>query len=179
MNLPNKLTLLRIMLVPIFLVFMLSCSIPNRFIFAAAAFGLAAMTDFLDGFIARKNHIVTSFGKLMDPVADKVMVISALIALVELDKIAAWIPIVIISRELLVTSVRMVASGSDGVALPAGIWGKLKTVFQVLAIVFILIQEGFGITWPIGQVLLYAAVVMTVYSGFDYMRAYRKYIKFK
>lgn len=175
MNTPNKLTLLRILLVPVFLVFLLIPAIPYRYLIAAVLFIIASVTDLIDGHLARKNNQVTNFGKFLDPLADKVLVVSALVAFVQLNLSPAWIPIVVIAREFLVTSLRLVASGG-GVVIAANIWGKAKTNSQIIAIVAVMLCAAFG--WPaiIGMVLLWICALFTVVSGLQYLWAYRKHI---
>jgi CDP-diacylglycerol--glycerol-3-phosphate 3-phosphatidyltransferase len=166
MNLANKLTLARILLVPIFMVFVLT-RIPGGRFLAAAVFILAASTDGLDGYIARRNKQVTRFGKFIDPLADKLLITASLISLVELDLVPAWIAILIISREFAVTGLRTLAVG-ENVVIAASNLGKLKTVSQVLAIsVLLLAALPIPYLGLLGEVLLYVAVVMTVWSGID------------
>ena len=133
LNLPNALTLLRILLVPVVVVALLD-ETPNGDAIAAGVFALAALTDTLDGYIARQRDAVTTFGKLMDPIADKLLVAASLIALVSLDRLAAWIAMVIIAREFAVTGLRMVAA-EQGVVIQASWLGKVKTILQVAAII--------------------------------------------
>lgn len=175
MNLPNKLTLLRVFMVPLFLVFMLVSGIPNHLLWAAVIFAVASATDAIDGHLARKNNLVTSFGKFLDPLADKVLVMAALISLVELNVISCVPVIIILAREFMVTALRLVASGD--VVIAAGIWGKLKTAFTMIAIVAILLLHSAGIILPIVDLLLiWIATILTVISGAQYLWAYRKYI---
>ena len=124
-------------LIPVFLVFMLAESIPHRYLIAAVIFAAASFTDYLDGHIARRDGLVTNFGKLMDPLADKILVISALVCMVELGLTSAWFVIIIIAREFLVTSIRLLAVES-GRVIPANNWGKAKTVSQMVAILAVL-----------------------------------------
>lgn len=138
MNLANKLTLMRIFLVPVFLVFIVVRQIPFGRSIATCIFIIAAITDKLDGYIARSRNQITNFGKIMDPLADKLLVSSALIALVEYHVIPAWIAIIIIAREFAVTGLRSVAA-SEGIILASSWWGKIKTVFQIIAILFALL----------------------------------------
>lgn len=167
MNLPNKLTILRVMMIPIFLVFML---VPftgswDKWV-ALIIFVVASLTDLLDGKIARKYNLVTNFGKFMDPLADKLLVCSALICFVELNVIPAWIVIIIISREFIISGFRLIAA-NEGVVIAAGIWGKLKTVCQmVMTIVLIADIPGFEL---IQQILIYASLILTVVSLVDYL----------
>src|SRR3990170_1851550 len=157
LNLPNVLTLLRILLVPV-LVVALTLEIPNGSTIAAAVFVLAALTDGLDGYIARSRESITTFGKVMDPIADKLLVTAALISLVSLDRVAAWVAMVIIAREFAVTGLRSVAA-ERGVVISASWLGKVKTGLQVAAIFALIVFEPA----PLGvDLLVYAAVAMTV-----------------
>ena len=169
LNLPNILTLLRVLAVPVVVVALLG-ETPNGDALAAAVFAVAAITDGLDGWIARRRDAVTTFGKLMDPLADKLLIIAALVALVSLDRLAAWVAMVIIARELAITVVRTVAA-EQGVVISASPLGKLKTVLQVAA-VFALIAAHPA---PLGvDLLVYAAVGITVISGIDYFFGLRR-----
>lgn len=141
MNLPNKLTIFRVILVPIFVIIGY-CSIPGEFLgveskywIMNAIFIIASLTDFLDGYIARKNNLVTTFGKFLDPLADKILVLSALVMLVEFGKIPAWIPAIVLTREFLVSGYRLIAVEKGGQVIAASIWGKIKTVTQMIAII--------------------------------------------
>ena len=133
MNLPNKLTMFRVILIPFFIVFLLASLTPYDKWIALAIFIIASLTDLLDGKIARKYNLVTNFGKFMDPLADKLLVCSALICLIELDKIPSWMVIVIIAREFIISGFRLVAS-DNGVVIAASYWGKFKTTFQMVAV---------------------------------------------
>jgi CDP-diacylglycerol--glycerol-3-phosphate 3-phosphatidyltransferase len=169
MNVPNVLTLLRIVAVPVLVVALLD-ETPDGDVIAAIVFALAALTDGLDGYIARRNKQVTTFGKLMDPLADKLLVIAALVSLVSLDRLAAWIAMVIIARELAVTGLRSIAA-ERGVVIAASWLGKLKTALQVAAI-FALIAFDPSPLWA--DLLMYAAVAVTLISGADYFLGLRK-----
>jgi CDP-diacylglycerol---glycerol-3-phosphate 3-phosphatidyltransferase len=171
-NVPNVLTLLRIVAVPVLVVALLD-ETPDGDVIAAIVFALAAFTDGLDGYIARRRQQITTFGKLMDPLADKLLVIAALISLVSLNRLAAWIAMVIIARELAVTGLRSLAA-ERGVVIAASWLGKLKTALQVAA-VFALIAFDPSPTWV--DVLLYIAVAVTVISGADYFFGLRKRIE--
>ena len=139
MNLPNKLTILRVLMIPFFVFFMLvDFGYPGR-IAALVLFCAASFTDFLDGFIARKYHLVTNFGKFMDPLADKLLVCSALICFVGKGELAAWIVIIIMAREFIISGFRLVAS-DNGVVIAANMWGKLKTVSQMIMIILIILD---------------------------------------
>jgi CDP-diacylglycerol--glycerol-3-phosphate 3-phosphatidyltransferase len=172
LNLPNFLTLLRILAVPVIVVALLG-ETPNGDALAAGVFALAALTDGLDGYIARRRQDVTTFGKLMDPLADKVLVIAALVSLVSLNRLAAWVAMVIIARELAVTGLRAVAA-EQGVVIAASWLGKLKTGLQVAA-VFALIAANPA---PLAvDLLVDVAVAVTVISGADYFFGLRKRIQ--
>ena len=170
-NLPNVLTVLRILLVPVLVVALLD-ETPNGDLLAAIVFALASVTDAIDGYLARSRQWVTNFGKLMDPVADKLLIIGALVALVSLNRLAAWVAMVIIAREFAVTALRLAATG-QGVIVPANTFGKAKTVMQV-AMVFALIVASGSPAWLDG--LIYATVVVTVASGVDYAFGIRRQI---
>jgi CDP-diacylglycerol---glycerol-3-phosphate 3-phosphatidyltransferase len=171
LNLPNFLTVLRILLVPVIVVALLA-ETPNGDTLAAIIFALAAVTDTLDGYIARSRGSITTFGKLMDPIADKLLIIAPLILLVSLNRLAAWVAMVIIAREFAVTALRMVAA-EQGVVIAASPLGKLKTISQVAAI-FALI--AFTPTPLAVDVLVYVAVAVTLVSGADYFFGLRKRI---
>jgi CDP-diacylglycerol---glycerol-3-phosphate 3-phosphatidyltransferase len=169
LNLPNALTLLRILAVPVVVVALLG-ETPNGDELAAAVFALAALTDGLDGYFARSRDAVTTFGKLMDPLADKLLITAALVSLVSLDRLQAWVAMVIIAREIAVTGLRAIAA-ERGVVIAASWMGKLKTVLQIAAI-FALIAANPAPTWV--DVLLYVAVAATLISGADYFFGLRK-----
>jgi CDP-diacylglycerol--glycerol-3-phosphate 3-phosphatidyltransferase len=169
-NVPNVLTLLRILLVPVLVVALLDQT-PNGDLLAAIVFAVASLTDAIDGYLARSRRWVTSFGKLMDPVADKLLVIGALLALVSLNRVAAWVAMVIIAREFAVTALRMAAT-QQGVIIPAGTFGKAKTILQVV-MVFALIVFDRGAAWL--DVLVYLTVAVTVLSGADYFFGVRRF----
>jgi CDP-diacylglycerol---glycerol-3-phosphate 3-phosphatidyltransferase len=169
LNLPNALTMLRILAVPVVVVALLGSS-PDGDALAAAVFALAAFTDGLDGYIARSRDSITTFGKLMDPLADKLLITAALVSLVSLNRVQAWVAMVIIAREFAVTALRWVAA-EQGVVIQASWLGKVKTVLQIAA-VFALIAYDPSPTWV--DVLVYAAVVMTAISGIDYFFGFRR-----
>ncbi len=169
-NLPNVLTVLRILAVPVLVVALLDGT-PNGDLLAALVFAVASLTDAVDGYLARSRNWVTNFGKLMDPIADKLLIIAALVALLSLDRLAAWVAMVIIAREFAVTGMRM-AAAQQGVVVPAGTLGKAKTVMQVAAI-FALIAVGEGSPLWV-DALVYAAVAVTVLSGVDYAFGIRR-----
>ena len=168
MNLPNKLTVLRIIMVPFFVFFMLTGvgGDANKWI-ALAIFIVASLTDMLDGKIARKYHLVTNFGKFMDPLADKLLVCSAMICLIPSGKLDAAIVIVIIAREFIISGFRLVASDA-GIVIAASCWGKFKTVFQ-MAMIIVLIADFGGVFDLIGVILIWIAVALTVISLIDYV----------
>ena len=189
MNLPNKLTLFRIILVPIMVIISFFdipgniFGIPTTMLILCAIFILASITDKLDGYLARKNNQITTFGKFLDPIADKILVVSALIILVERGTIPAWIPIIIVFREFLVSGYRLIASQSSGKVIAANKWGKLKTVTQMVAIILTLIDVN-----PIGSIftssltgfnfvlnlldtlLMFLCVIATIFSGYEYLK---------
>lgn len=174
MNLPNKLTILRTVLIPFFLVAMLWDAVPYGNWIALAIFAIASITDMLDGKIARKYNLVTNFGKFMDPLADKLLVSSAMIAFVELGRIPCWIVIVIIAREFIISGFRLVAA-DNGIVIAAGIWGKVKTAEQMIMVCILL--ADFGSLFPsaadviyiIEDVLIYVAFILTIVSLCDYL----------
>ncbi len=166
MNLPNKLTMFRVVLIPFFIVFLLASLTPYDKWIALAIFIIASLTDLLDGKIARKYNLVTNFGKFMDPLADKLLVCSALICLIELDRIPSWMVIVIIAREFIISGFRLVAS-DNGVVIAASYWGKFKTTFQMVA-VCLLIADIAALS-VVTQIVLLIAVVLTVVSLIDYL----------
>ena len=177
MNLPNKLTILRVCMVPPFVFFMLAEFVPHRFLFALILFCAASYTDHLDGKIARRDHLITNFGKLMDPLADKILVISALICLVKLDLALPVCVLLIMIREFAVTSIRLLAV-EQGRVIAANNWGKLKTISQMVAIIAILFFQYLATFLPaflfpatvIGHVLVVIATVFTVISGAIYIK---------
>ena len=169
LNLPNFLTVLRILLVPVIVVGLLA-ETPNGDAMAAVVFALAAFTDGLDGYIARSRGSITTFGKLMDPIADKLLIIAPLVLLVQLDRIAAWVAMVIIAREFAVTALRMVAA-EQGVVIAAAPLGKLKTILQVAAIFASIAVPS---TPAPVDAIVYAAVAVTVISGADYFFGIRR-----
>jgi CDP-diacylglycerol--glycerol-3-phosphate 3-phosphatidyltransferase len=171
-NLPNFLTLLRILAVPVIVVALLG-ETPNGDALAAGVFALAALTDGLDGYFARSRDAVTTFGKLMDPIADKLLIAAALVSLVSLDRLAAWVAMVIIAREFAVTVMRVIAV-ERGIVISASWMGKVKTVLQIAA-VFALIAANPSPAWV--DVLVYLAVAATVISGADYFFGLRKRIE--
>ena len=166
LNVPNVLTLVRILLVPVLVVALLD-ETDNGDLLAAIVFAAASVTDFVDGWLARRRRDITTFGKLMDPIADKLLIIAALLALVSLDRLAAWIAMVIIAREVAVTVAR--AQAAD--VIPAAGWGKAKTVVQVAAIFFLIAFDPTPL-WV--DLLVYGAVGVTVLSGVDFFLSLRE-----
>jgi CDP-diacylglycerol---glycerol-3-phosphate 3-phosphatidyltransferase len=165
LNLPNLLTVLRIMLVPVLVVALLG-NTPSGDVLAAVVFALASLTDFVDGWLARSREEITTFGKLMDPLADKLLVVGALLCLVSLHRLEGWVAMVIIARELAVTVMRAGAAQS-GTVIAASMFGKVKTCFQIAAILAVIAVHGSPL-WV--SLLVYTTVVVTVISGFDYFR---------
>lgn len=166
MNLPNKLTIFRIALVPVFLIILYIDNGATNWV-AFAIFCIASATDALDGYIARKYNLITDFGKFMDPLADKLLVCSALIALTDLGRIFGWIVIIIIAREFIISGFRLVAAGK-GKVIAAGKWGKIKTVVQMAATMLLIIDFKNMPMFVITQIFVYAALVLTVISLIDY-----------
>ena len=166
MNLPNKLTMFRVILIPFFVVLMLVDITSYDKWIALAVFIIASLTDLLDGRIARKYNLVTNFGKFMDPLADKLLVCSALICLVALERIPAWVVIVIIAREFIISGFRLIAS-DNGVVIAASYWGKFKTTFQMVMIC-LMIADIAQIAL-LTQIVMWVAVVLTVVSLVDYL----------
>lgn len=175
MNLPNKLTVFRMIIVlPFIILLFLGKSNIWYSIGAGIIFGIASLTDFLDGYIARKKGIVTDFGKLMDPLADKILVLSALICFVELGYIPAWMVIIIVIREFLVTGIRVIAA-SKGEIIPAGKLGKYKTISQMIAIpIILLIRNEYVLA---NQLIMLIPVILTVWSGYQYVMNSKEYFK--
>ena len=166
MNLPNRLTLFRMVLVPFLVLFLLCDAIPFSYLWALLVFVAASLTDFFDGKIARSRDLVTNFGKFMDPLADKLLVCSALICLIELGQIPAWVVIIIISREFIISGFRLVAS-DNGVVIAASYWGKFKTVFQMTAVILLILNlEPLKL---VADIVLWIAVALTVISLADYI----------
>jgi CDP-diacylglycerol---glycerol-3-phosphate 3-phosphatidyltransferase len=170
LNVPNVLTVIRILLVPVLIVALLEKT-GGGDLLAAIVFAVASLTDAIDGYLARSRNWVTTFGKLMDPIADKLLIIAALIALVSLNRLAAWVAMVIIAREFAVTVLRVAVGAQEGVVIPANIFGKLKTGFQVL-MVMLLIAVHPRTDWV--DAVVYVTVVVTVLSGADYFFGLRR-----
>lgn len=168
MNLPNKLTILRVVMIPFFVVCLLLDKGIGTEVAALVLFAAASFTDFLDGYIARKNNLVTNFGKFMDPLADKLLVCSAMICLIELGRLPAWIVIIIIAREFIISGFRLVAS-DNGVVIAASYWGKFKTVSQMFMIMLLIIHPEGTLFYWIEQILIYLSLILTVVSLLDYI----------
>lgn len=196
MNLPNKLTIFRIILVPIMVMIPFLgikgewFGIPIEAIVIDFIFILASVTDKLDGYLARKNNQVTTFGKFLDPLADKILVLAAMIMLVQMSKLPAWIPIIVVAREFLVSGYRLIAVEKGGKVIAASKWGKLKTVTQMFAIILALIDlhtfgECFSGTLQGGEfvfnlivtIMMLIQTVATIFSGADYMKGAKELIK--
>ena len=169
MNLPNKITVARIIMVPVFIWVLLS-GIENSRLIAAGIFIIASITDFVDGYLARKYGLITDFGKLMDPMADKILVASALIALVQVGRISVWPVVIILAREFLITSFRSLAA-SKGLVIAASIWGKIKTNTQIFAIILLLLTNS-----RYADAVLWVSVASTILSAVDYIGKNKKVI---
>lgn len=196
MNLPNKLTIFRIILVPIMVIIPFLgidgkiFGIPTEWIIIDLIFIIASITDKLDGYLARKNNQVTTFGKFLDPLADKILVLAAMVMLVEMSKLPALIPIIVLAREFMVSGYRLIAVEKGGEVIAASKWGKLKTVTQMIAIILAILdlnafgecfkgvlQGGDLILNLIVTILMIVQVIATIFSGIDYMKGAKKYIK--
>lgn len=200
MNLPNKLTVIRIAIVPFFVLFMCISDIPMRFVWALLLFVAASVTDLLDGKLARKYDLVTNFGKFLDPLADKILVAAALVCFVEQGWTYSWVVIIILLREFTVSGIRLAAiSGNQTAVIPANIWGKVKTVFTMIAIIAVLLMHilmSFNVMYDAGtfsalstssgffgipvqiitDILMYLTATVTLVSGVKYLYDYREYI---
>ena len=189
MNLANKLTILRILLVPIMVIIPFLniegnlWGIPITYIVIDVIFIIAAITDKLDGYIARSRNQITTFGKFLDPIADKIVVITAMVMLVEFNHLPAWIPIIVIFREFVVSGYRLIAVEKNGKVIPANMWGKLKTVTQMLAIIFAFIDpNAYGTIFNgtltgyefiinlLVTIIMSVSVVATIFSGWEYIK---------
>lgn len=171
MNTPNKLTLLRMIMVPVFMLFMLYDFIPYARVWATAVFVLAFFTDWLDGYLARKNGQVTNFGKIMDPLADKLLVTAALVCLNAVGEVSVWVTMIITAREFLVSGVR-ISAASEGNVIAASLWGKAKTMWQFIALTLaLLIGKNLVI-----DVCIWLAAALTIVSGVDYLIKNKKYL---
>ena len=177
MNLPNKLTTFRVILIPFFVFFLLAPYFEEYGNYIALViFIVASLTDFLDGKIARKYNLVTNFGKFMDPLADKLLVCSAMIALVDQGRIPAWIVIIIIAREFIISGFRLVAA-DNGSVIAARYWGKFKTVFQMLMVIVLILDIPNPFFAVLGTVLTYIALALTVVSLIDYIAKNKNVLK--
>ena len=169
MNLPNKLTILRVILIPFFVFFLISPFFDGYGNYIALAiFIIASLTDMADGKIARKYNLVTNFGKFMDPLADKLLVCSAMICLIQTGQLAAWIVVIIIAREFIISGFRLIAS-DNGVVIAASYWGKFKTTFQMLMVIVLILNVQMPFFQILGKILTYAALILTVVSLIDYI----------
>ena len=196
MNLPNKLTIFRMILVPIMVIIPFLgiktevLGIPLTYIIIDAIFIIASLTDKLDGYLARKNNQVTTFGKFLDPLADKILVLAAMMMLVEMAKLPAWIPIIVLAREFIVSGYRLVAVEKGGKVIAASKWGKLKTVTQMIAIILAFLDlhafgECFSGTLQGGDfvlnfvvtIMMIIQVIATIFSGVDYLKGAKELIK--
>jgi len=187
MNTPNMLTVARIILAPVFLLFLVWDSLPHNFLIACIIFAIASLTDMLDGNIARKYNLITDFGKFLDPLADKMLVTAALIGLLSLDICNVWVVMIIITREFLVTSLRLVAAGG-GKVISASVWGKIKTISQIVAIIYVLVaREVMEAGWFVpesyhnllvisGDAVLWIAAGITIISGVHYIWKHADYV---
>ena len=199
MNLPNKLTLFRIILVPI-MVIVSFFDIPGSFLGISTTmwimeliFIIASITDKIDGYLARKNNQVTNFGKFLDPIADKILVVAAMILFVEMGRLPAWIPIIVIFREFAVSGYRLIAVQNSGKVIAANIWGKLKTVTQMIAIIlmFLTTQPYFAfvnsaLTYMttgdfvmniLASIFMTISVIATIFSGYEYLKGGKDLLK--
>ena len=169
MKLPNKLTCSRVVLIPFFVFFLLAPWFEGYGNYIAVGiFIVASITDFLDGYLARKYNLVTNFGKFMDPLADKLLVCSALICLVELELLPSWIVVIIIAREFIISGFRLIAS-DNGVVIAASYWGKFKTVFQIFMVIVLIVNIQNFVFYVIGQALIYISLALTIISLIDYI----------
>jgi CDP-diacylglycerol--glycerol-3-phosphate 3-phosphatidyltransferase len=172
LNVPNVLTVVRILLVPVLVVALLEKTHSGDLL-AAIVFAVASATDAVDGYLARSRNAITNFGKLMDPIADKLLIVAALVVLVSLDRLQAWVAMVIIAREFAVTVLRASIGAQQGVVIPAGQLGKLKTALQVLMVILLIAFR----TRPVAvDVLVYVTVAITVLSGADYFFGLRRHL---
>ncbi len=176
MNIANQLTIIRVVAIPLYL-FVLYINKDWSNILATIIFIFAGVSDFFDGYIARKYNMITDFGKILDPIADKILVTAALIALIDLDRLAWWVAVIILARDFAMEALRNLAA-SKGVIIPASIWGKLKTGFQMFAIGMISFKNVWlGLNWYIlGHIAMYIGLGLSIYSAFLYYRDYFKII---
>ena len=176
MNLPNRITIFRVCMIPVFLIFMLVPNIPYGNYIAVAVFAIACLSDALDGYLARKHNLVTNFGKFMDPLADKLLVCSALICFVELSYMPAWIVIVIIAREFIISGFRLIAS-DNGVVIAASYWGKFKTIAQMITCILLIVQLPFAWIEVVEQIFIWLSLILTVVSLCEYIWKNRNVLK--
>jgi CDP-diacylglycerol--glycerol-3-phosphate 3-phosphatidyltransferase len=177
MNLANKITLVRVLLIPVFMIVLFSNFTYSTYI-AALIFAIASATDSLDGYIARSRNQITTFGKFIDPLADKLLVSTALISMIQLNKVPAWVVVMIIAREFTITGFRIIAA-SEGITIAASSLGKIKTITQLVAIIFLLIDNyPFKlINFPFDNIMLYLSLFFTIISGVDYIYKNRHVLK--
>ena len=168
MNLPNKLTIFRVIMIPFFVLCFYLPAIPFHNIVACVIFCVASITDFLDGYLARRDGLVTNFGKFMDPLADKLLVGAALICLIESGQLPAWAVVIIISREFIISGFRLIAS-DNGVVIAASYWGKFKTVTQMAMVILMLLNFPGAIFSVITRFVMWAAIILTIVSLVDYI----------
>ena len=196
MNLPNKLTIFRIILVPIMVIIPFLgidekwMGIPVQWLIIDLIFVIASITDKLDGYLARKNNQVTTFGKFLDPLADKILVLTAMIMLVEINRLPAWIPVIVLSREFIVSGYRLIAVEKGGKVIAASVWGKLKTVTQMIAIILAFIDVNafwdcftgklsgfaFGLNLVV-TIMMIIQTIATIFSGYEYLRDGKELLK--
>ena len=184
MNLPNKLTIFRVILIVPFIILLLGGQAgwfgDNTFVtdmIALAIFIIASLTDLIDGKIARKYNLITDFGKFMDPLADKLLVCSAMIALIEMNRIPSWVVIIIIAREFIISGFRLIAS-DNGVVIAASYWGKFKTTFQMIMIILLVLNLNYPFSGVVNTVIMYIALALTVISLLDYIiKNYKVFIE--
>ena len=202
MNLPNKLTVFRIILVPIMMIIPYLnvqgdlWGIPISWIIIDAIFIIASITDTLDGKIARKNNQITAFGKFLDPIADKILVLAAMVMLVEMAKLPAWVPIIVLFREFIVSGYRLIAVEQDGKVIAASLWGKIKTITQMIAIIMIFLDKyifcaflndayrssmgTFELVFnSLTSIIMIISVIATVFSGYEYLKGGKELLKDK
>ena len=177
MNLPNKLTLFRVILIPFFVIFLLinPDSMTNRLI-AEVIFVVASLTDMLDGKIARKYNLVTNFGKFMDPLADKLLVCSAMICFIQTGQLYSWIVIIVVAREFIISGFRLIAA-ENGIVIAANIWGKLKTVSQMIMIIILIANFDFPVWQILGQIFIWVSLALTVISLVVYVLQNKQVLK--
>lgn len=185
MNLPNKLTVIRIALTPVFLFLFCAEFIPHNYLFALIVFVIAAVTDFVDGYIARKRNLITNFGKIADPIADKILMTAVLLGFMQMKLCSIWIVIIILAREFAISAIRIAAAAQDSV-IPANVYGKVKTItqmiFSVLIMIFIVLENEQVFVLPqlqpVSSALLWVTAVLTIVSGVIYVRDSSKVINF-